>query len=116
MIGAVCGYCAVGYRSAKITQVWSPMCYIQWEPEENLGKPPIGEFACNDASSFPDRTEGVGRLHTSGAIVQAVGGHVQFIKFAQFQAEQNNSQRSALVEPVERQWAVATGRALSGKL
>ena len=95
MNGAVCGY-GDQSRSAKITQVWSPMCYIQWEPDENLGSPPIGAFAYNDASSFPDRSEGVGRLHISGAIIQAVGGHVQFIKFTQFQTEQNNTRKGLL--------------------
>jgi prepilin-type N-terminal cleavage/methylation domain-containing protein len=87
MNGAVCGY-STGYRSAKISQVWSPMCYIQWEPDETLGG--IGAFAYNDASSFPDHNEGVGKLHGSGAVVQAVGGHVLFIKYTQFQTEQNN--------------------------
>jgi prepilin-type N-terminal cleavage/methylation domain-containing protein len=96
MNGAVCGYSGDKYRSAKITQVWSPMCYIQWEPDETLGNPPIGAFAYNDASSFPDHNEGVGRLHTSGAIVQAVGGHVQFIKFTEFVAEQNNTRKGLL--------------------
>jgi prepilin-type N-terminal cleavage/methylation domain-containing protein len=90
MNGAVCGYQNT-YRSAKITQVWSPMCYIQWEPDENLGNPPIGEFAYNDASSYPDRNEGVGKLHQKGAIVQAVGGHVQFLAFKDFYREQTNA-------------------------
>jgi prepilin-type N-terminal cleavage/methylation domain-containing protein len=89
MNGAVCGYNNT-YRSAKITQVWSPMCYIQWEPDENLGNPPIGAFAYNDASSFPNANEGVGHLHQKGAIVQAVGGHVIFITFKDFTQEQNN--------------------------
>jgi hypothetical protein len=93
MNGAVCGYSGT-YRSARMNQVWSPMCYIQWEPDELLGG--IGAFAYNDASSFPDRNEGVGRLHTSGAIVQAVGGHVQFITFKQFTTEQNNPRKGLL--------------------
>ncbi len=88
MNGAVCGYNGV-YRSAKITQVWSPMCYIQWEPDENLNG--IGAFAYNDASSYPDRNEGVGKLHQKGAIVQAVGGHVQFLAFKDFYREQTNA-------------------------
>lgn len=86
MNGAVNKYGALGNKSVKITDVWSPMCYIQWEPDETLGG--IGAFAYNDASSFPDRNEGVGRLHTSGAIIQALAGHVQFITFKQFQDEQ----------------------------
>jgi hypothetical protein len=72
------------------------MAYLQWEPDETLGNPPIGAFAFNDASSFPDRNEGVGKLHISGAIVQALGGHVQFITFKQFQTEQNNQRRNLL--------------------
>jgi prepilin-type N-terminal cleavage/methylation domain-containing protein len=94
MNGAVCGYTAAP-RSAKLTQVRSPMCYIQWEPDETLVNPTtgqvIGAFAYNDASSFPDRGEGVGRLHQKGAVVLAVGSHVQFIKIEQFQAEQNKT-------------------------
>lgn len=86
MNGAVCGYNNIN-RSPKISRVRSPMCYVQWEPDETLGNPPIGAFAYNDASSFPDRNEGVGRLHTSGAIIQAVGGHVQFISFKLFEQE-----------------------------
>jgi len=94
MNGAVCGYNNSPFRSAKMTQAWSTMCYIQWEPDENLIRPstgqPIGAFAYNDASSFPDAGEGVGKLHQKGAIVLAVGGHVQFITFKQFTTEQNN--------------------------
>jgi len=97
MNGAVCGYGNMtGDKTAKITQIWSPMCIIQWEPDENLGSPPIGAFAYNDASSYPDRNEGVGRLHLSGAIVQAIDGHIPFVKFADFQNEQNNVNRNLL--------------------
>ncbi len=90
------GYGASKHQSAKVTEVWSPMCYIQWEPDETLGTPPIGAFAYNDASSYPDRNEGVGKLHTSGAIIRAVGAHVQFISFKQFQTEQNNRLKGLL--------------------
>ena len=98
MNGAVCGY-GVGYAnhgSCKLTEVWSPMCYIQWEPDENMGNPPIGAFAYNDASSYPDRNEGVGHLHISGAIVAAVGCHVEFISFEKFQTEQRNPKKGLL--------------------
>ena len=102
MNGAVCGYPnPVVYRSAKITQAWSPLCYIQWEPDETLIRPstgqPIGEFAYNDASSFPDAGEGVGRLHQKGAVIQAVGGHVEFITFKKFTDEQNVVGRKGLL-------------------
>jgi len=81
------------HGTAKITAVWTPMCYIQWEPDENNPNPPpngppIGAFAYNDAASYPDRGEGVGRLHVSGAVIQAVDGHIPFIKFKSFQDEQ----------------------------
>jgi len=88
MNGAVVGYGASA-RSCKLSDAWSQMCYIQWEPDENLGNPPIGAFAYNDASSFPDRNEGVGRLHgKKGAIILAVGGHVEWITFRKFEEEQ----------------------------
>ena len=95
MNGAVCGYGQLFNnprppRSYKISSVWSRMCYIQWEPDENKlnNGVPIGAFAFNDASSFPDRGEGVGRLHNRGAIILAVGGHVEFISFKKFDQEQ----------------------------
>jgi len=93
MNGSVCGYGSPRYpapKAKKVTSVWSPMCWIQWEPDETLGN--IGSFAYNDASSFPDRNEGVGKLHTSGAIVQAIGAHVLFIKFPEFEAQKNITQ------------------------
>jgi len=97
MNGAVCGYGTyANHTSAKISDVWSTMAYIQWEPDEKLGSPPIGAFAYNDASSFPDRNEGVGRLHTSGAIVRAVGAHVTFISFKLFENEQKNPKKGLL--------------------
>lgn len=87
MNGAVCGYDTQS-RSAKMTQIWSPMCYLLWEPDENYGGLGIpGAFDFNDASSFPDRNEGVGKLHSKrGGTMVAIGGHVVFItkeKFAE---------------------------------
>lgn len=97
MNGAVCAYGGIPTPKAiKVTEVWSPMCYIQWEPDENMGNPPIGAFAYNDASSFPDRNEGVGRLHGSGAIIQAVGGHVEWITFKKFEEEQKKTVKGYL--------------------
>ena len=76
-------------NSVKITSLWSQVCYLMWEPDENLGSPPIGAFAYNDASSFPNNNEGVGHLHGSGAVILAIDSHVQFIKYTTFQNEQN---------------------------
>src|SRR5947209_10023153 len=97
MNGAVCGYgklpvAAGGLpNSVKVTSLWSQMCYLVWEPDENLIRPstgqPIGAFAYNDASSFPDNGEGVGRLHGAGAVILAIDSHVDFIKYTTFQVE-----------------------------
>jgi prepilin-type N-terminal cleavage/methylation domain-containing protein len=102
MNGAVCNFTvdwptSGKHGTQKITTIQAPspaMCYIQWEPDETLGNPAIGAFAYNDASSFPDRNEGVGRLHTSGAIIRAVGAHVIFIKRKEFETQQTAPQRS----------------------
>jgi len=93
MNGAVCGYGKLpsggsGRTSVKVTSIWSQMCYLMWEPDETLGNPPIGAFAYNDASSYPDRNEGVGHLHGAGAVILAIGSHVKFITYKQFTSEQ----------------------------
>jgi hypothetical protein len=96
MNGAVCGY--QNGRSCKLTSVWSPMCYLLWEPDENLlnNGAPVGAFAYNDAASFPNKGEGVGRLHQSGAVISAVGGHALFIKYSAFVDEQNTAGKGLL--------------------
>ena len=94
MNGAVCEYGRIMTATGvKITSVWSPMCYILWEPDETFN-PSAGAY--NDASSYPDRGEGVGHWHISGAIVLALDSHVNFIKYEAFQKEQNNPARNLL--------------------
>ena len=80
MNGAVCGYQNT-YQSGKITSVWSTMCYLLWEPDENnLGPGNPGAFDYNDAANYPNASEGIGRLHSrKGGSAIAIGGHVQFI-------------------------------------
>jgi prepilin-type N-terminal cleavage/methylation domain-containing protein len=94
MNGAVCGYDYNRYRSAKITSVWSPMCYIQWEPDETLGNPPVGAFVYNDGSSYPNSNEGIGRLHTRGGVVLVLDAHVEFVSFEDFQKQQTMAPNS----------------------
>ncbi len=101
MNGAVCNYSpdyptSGKHGTQKITSIWSPLCYIQWEPDETMGNPPIGAFAYNDASSYPNVNEGVGKLHTSGAVIRAVGTHVEFIRFKKFNDEQNRPGKGLL--------------------
>jgi hypothetical protein len=98
MNGAVCEYgrlVPAGGRATgvKITQVWSTQCYVMWEPDETLNAT-AGTY--NDASSYPDRGEGVGHLHVSGAVILALDSHVNFIKFTDFQKEQNDPNRNLL--------------------
>jgi len=94
MNGAVCGFDAPAnnpYRSCKTTQVFSPMCYLLWEPDENSPGLSSPEFEYNDAANFPNNTEGIGLLHSKkGGMAIAVGGHVQFITKKQFQLESSN--------------------------
>lgn len=91
MNGAVSGYPGDTsvFRTCKLTQIWSPMCFLLWEPDENFnGLFQPGAFDFNDASSFPDHGEGIGRLHSKrGGTSVAIGGHVQFLtkeKFADY--------------------------------
>ena len=87
MDGAGCGYGTTS--SVKMTSVWSTMCYVLWEPDENnisLGDP--GAFEFNDAANFPNDSEGIGRLHSKkGGSILALGGHLQFLTREQFRAD-----------------------------
>ncbi len=97
MNGAVCGYgdAMVGgtraqyFQTAKLSQVWSPMCWLIWEPDENrLGPGNPGAFDFNDASSFPNQSEGIGKLHNHlGGDALAIAGHVEFVSEAKFNAD-----------------------------
>jgi len=91
MNGAACGYGNVGANSCKLTDVWSSECYLLWNPDENLisGGSPLGSFAFNDASTYPDRLTGLGRLHTAqGGEILVVGGGVRFVPTTVFQKTQ----------------------------
>jgi prepilin-type N-terminal cleavage/methylation domain-containing protein len=87
-----------GYQTARIGQIWNPLCWLLWEPDLK-----INPNAYNDAANYPNATEGVGRLHIRGANILAVAGNATFIKFEDFQKEQSNSQRSLLW------WSTKTG-------
>ena len=95
MDGSVVGFdpndtFAGSYQPTKITQVWSPMCYIVWEPNENQdgpGNPGAGEY--NDGANYPNNQEGIGLLHSKhGGNALALDGHVDFLTTVVF--NQNN--------------------------
>jgi prepilin-type N-terminal cleavage/methylation domain-containing protein len=80
----------------RITDVWSPSCYLFWEPDENtLGPGNPGAFEFNDAANFPDAPphggEGIGRLHgKNGGNIMALDGHVDYINTNTFNRMSNN--------------------------
>jgi prepilin-type N-terminal cleavage/methylation domain-containing protein len=93
MDGAVVGF--LDYNATptpgvpiKMSSVWSPECYLIWEPDEflepNVGQQP--EFEYNDGSNFPYAgSEGIGLLHSiHGGNALALDGHVDFVTVAQF--------------------------------
>ena len=87
MNGAGCFYpplgnpATFGYQTCKVTQVWSPMCYIQWEAN------PANTFTYNDGGNYPNLTEGVGPMHTfgKGCNVLAIAGNAAMMKISEFQ-------------------------------
>lgn len=77
----------------KISSVWSPMCYLIWEPNENeLGAGNPGAQEYNDGSNYPTTSvstptggEGIGVLHSKhGGNALALDGHVDFVTIQQF--------------------------------
>ena len=74
------------YKTCKASQIWSPLCIINWEPNcSSAGG--AGWFAFNDGSSYPDTWEGMGKLHVKGADLLAVGGNCEMWTFDKFKAE-----------------------------
>jgi prepilin-type N-terminal cleavage/methylation domain-containing protein len=98
--GAACGYQSADMSEntkTKITDAWSPMCYLAWEPDENANGPgDPGAFEFNDAANYPravgasgsGQGEGIGRLHSkSGGNIMALAGHVVFITAQAFASD-----------------------------
>ena len=84
--GATAGFdSANAYQTCKTTQVWSPLCFLFWEPDDTLG----GAFEFNDGANFPTTppagTEGIGLLHNkTGGMITRIDGGVQFITSTNF--------------------------------
>jgi type II secretory pathway pseudopilin PulG len=76
-----------GYRTCKMSQIWSPQCIINWEPSGTSGN----GNGYNDGANYPDLNEGPSIvLHVTGVNVLTVGGSTRFMSFADFTAEMNN--------------------------
>ena len=80
MNGAVCGY---GALSAGVTYKltdFQPNAFIMWEADYSGA---AGVFVFNDASSYPNSSEGIGLRHGKfGGIAATAGGGVEFVKYA----------------------------------
>ncbi|MFZ0826188.1 MAG: DUF1559 domain-containing protein [Verrucomicrobiia bacterium] len=86
MNGAVCyypnPYNQYAYKACKASQVWSPVCYLLWEPDQT-----IDPGCYNDASSCPgpdsvagvNAQEGLGNLHVKGGNLLSVGGSATYM-------------------------------------
>jgi prepilin-type N-terminal cleavage/methylation domain-containing protein/prepilin-type processing-associated H-X9-DG protein len=99
MNGSACSFTGPPGPKIKSIDIWSPECYLLWEPDEHLGTPsePQGElaFEWNDAGNFPDAppsgNEGIGRLHgKDGGNILALDGHVDYITTNVFSRLSNN--------------------------
>jgi hypothetical protein len=77
-----------GYKTAKASQIWSPLCIINWDTDVTRA------FSFNDGANYPDSANGVSRLHVTGAPVLAVGGNSRFMSFTDFIAEMNHPLRN----------------------
>jgi hypothetical protein len=79
-----------GYKTCKASQIWSPLCIINWEANDN---PAYGgsAYSYNDGSSYPDTKEGMGRLHIKGANLLAVGGNAEMWSYQEYIAEVNHN-------------------------
>jgi prepilin-type N-terminal cleavage/methylation domain-containing protein len=87
--GSCCGFAfAPPANTTKISQVWSPSCFLCWEPDDQA--PGMGAFEFNDGANYPGanssgNNEGIGLLHnkTGGNIVRLDGG-IEFISSTNF--------------------------------
>jgi len=70
----------------KITDIWSPACYLLWEPDENAvsqGNP--GALDYYDGANYPTS---IGRLHSANSgNMLCVGGNVQIVTVQTFKIQ-----------------------------
>jgi len=82
-----------GYATAKVPQVWNPLCWLLWEPDQSVdpgcyndGANYPGTGPAQNANAHPQ--EGVGPLHGKGGNLLSIGGNVQFMQSMLYQPAQ----------------------------
>jgi len=99
MNGSACSFDDPPSPRIKSINIWSPLCYVLWEPDEHLACSsfPRGElnFEWNDGGNSPDcppsGSEGIGRLHgKDGGNILALDGHVDYVTTNIFNRISNN--------------------------
>jgi prepilin-type N-terminal cleavage/methylation domain-containing protein len=88
MNGAVCSFGRLTSGRTHKISAFNPAAYVHWEPDVKNWGGVWGSNPGHDASQFPNELEGVGRRHKRGAVIMGFGGQVHFIKFEDFQREQ----------------------------
>jgi prepilin-type processing-associated H-X9-DG protein len=99
MDGSACHFTDPPAPRFRSTDVWSPSCYLLWEPDEHLSTPgyPQGElaFEFNDGGNTPNAPpygdEGIGPMHgKDGGNILALDGHVDYLVTNVFNRIANN--------------------------
>ena len=91
--GAVNGY-VFNYRTCKTGTVWSPMCYLLWEPDDANPNNPTPTHVYNDGACYPNNNppdyEGLGMLHGGrGGNILGLDGHVLNLSQTDFNNDAN---------------------------
>ena len=77
-----------GYATCKESQIWSPLCILLWEPDQNMDN-----NCYNDGASYPgpepasSAQEGLANLHVTGGDVLTVSGSAQCMTVAGYTNE-----------------------------
>ena len=84
-----------GYRTCKMSQIWSPSCIIQWEPAGNSG----AGNGYNDGANYPTSSEGPSiALHGTGGNVLTVGGSARVMSLTEITAEMNHPLKGVAIQ------------------
>jgi hypothetical protein len=95
MNAAQCGFQSYPLSQStqtRVSDVWSPKCFLMWEPDENAIAPgDPGAFDFNDGANSPGvggGAEGLSRLHgMNGWNLVTIAGHVSFLSVQQFASD-----------------------------